>query len=148
MKSEVKISENTLQMTRMFDAPRDQVFAAWKESEKLETWWGCSQTRKVESKMDFQEGGEFCHTMTIEGAGVMPYAGKFEEIIEPEKIVYKASFGPLDATITVEFIEVAPGKTKLVLTQVGFPDPTLREIVSGGFDAAFEKLEKLLLQTA
>lgn len=148
MKSKVNISDNRLEMTRMFDAPREQVFAAWKEAEKLETWWGCSQTRNVESKIDFKEGGDFCHNMTIEGAGEMPYAGTYSEIVEPEKIVYKASFGPEEATVTVEFHEVAPNKTRLVLTQVGFPNQDLCQIVSGGFEAAFQKLEDMLAQPA
>ncbi len=148
MKSEIKISENTLQMTRMFDAPREQVFAAWKEAEQLQVWWGCDMTRKVESNMDFKPGGDFCHTMTIEGAGVMPYSGTYEEIIEPEKIVYSADFGSMKAQVTVEFIADGKNRTRLVLTQVGFPDPSLREIVSGGFTAALDKLEKFLLQAA
>ncbi|MDA7978702.1 MAG: SRPBCC domain-containing protein [Pirellulales bacterium] len=147
MKSDVKISENRLEITRVFDAPREQVFAAWKEAEQLQVWWGCDMTRKVESQIDFAPGGKFCHKMTIEGAGEMDYAGVFEEITEPEKIIYRADFGPIKAEITVEFHE-EQGKTRLVLTQVGFPNSEMCEIVSGGFTAAFDKLERLLLQQA
>ena len=40
MKSEVKISDNRLEMTRVFDAPRERVFAAWKDINKVRTMVG------------------------------------------------------------------------------------------------------------
>jgi hypothetical protein len=44
MKSEVKVGNNRLQITRVFDAPRHLVFAFWKEADKVRQWWGCKET--------------------------------------------------------------------------------------------------------
>lgn len=150
MKSEVKISDNRLEMTRVFDAPRERVFAAWKDTDQLQQWWGCAMTRSVESQMDFCTGGSFSHTMDIEGAGTHVYSGKFDEVIEPEKIAYHVDLNGTIATVTVQFIDLGD-KTRLVLVQEGFPEMPnmdLREIVSQGFGAAFEKLADLVTPQA
>jgi uncharacterized protein YndB with AHSA1/START domain len=143
MKSEVNIGDNRLQMTRIFDAPRERVFAAWKESQLTSQWWGCKDTTHVDSVIDFRPGGTFTHKMQITTAGEMTYTGRFNEIIEPEKISWSAQFGPLTSRVTVEFIALG-NQTKLILTQEGFPSKDLCPIVSEGFTAAFNKLEKLL----
>ena len=59
MKSEVKITGNRLQITRIFDAPRERVFAAWTERDLLQQWSGCKEATKVEIEMDFRVGGSF-----------------------------------------------------------------------------------------
>jgi uncharacterized protein YndB with AHSA1/START domain len=147
MKSDVKISDNRLVMTRVFDAPRQRVFDAWKNVDQLQRWWGCRMTTKVEAKMDFRPGGAFAHKMHITGAGEMVYTGAYDEIIEPEMITYHANFGPLTSRITVEFIEQG-SHTKMILTQEGFPSADLCPIVSEGFTAAFDKLDRLLVPVA
>ncbi len=149
MKSQVKITDDRLEMTRYFDAPRDQVFEAWKETELIQQWWGCAQTSKVETTMDFRTGGSFTHIMHIEGAGRCPMTGQFDEVIEGERIAYHVDFEDTTAHVSVQFIS-AGGKTKLVLVQEGFPcipDMDIRDIVSAGFSAAFDKLERLLETT-
>lgn len=146
MKSQVTIRDNEVEIIRIFDAPRERVFQAWTVPEQVQQWWGCRQTTKVESEMDFREGGAFTHTMHIEGAGVLPCSGIYEEISEPEKIVYSLDFGEMKATVSVRFLEEQGSKTKLILTQNGFPAPDLCEIVSEGFIASFNKLDRLLGQ--
>lgn len=142
MKSGVRISEDRLQITRMFDAPRERVFAAWEGPALLQQWWGCRQTTKVECTMDFRTGGHFTFRMHMEGIGDETHTGTYE-IIEPEEIAYHVKFGPITAHKTIEFI--AQGEqTKLILTQVGFPAPEFCHHVAQGTDEGFDKLEKLL----
>ena len=150
MKPEIKISDNRLELTRYFDAPRDEVFAAWADSESVQQWWVCAQTSNVESTIDFRTGGEFSHVMTIEGCGEHTYAGQYEEIIESERIVTRFDINGTTARVTVQFYDEGE-RTKLVLVQEGFPqmpDMDLREIVSQGFTAAFERLDKHLAGAA
>jgi uncharacterized protein YndB with AHSA1/START domain len=143
MKSEVKITGNRMQITRVFDAPRERVFAAWKQRELLEKWSGCKETTKVEIEMDFRVGGSFRQKMHIAGVGEYTITGKYDEISEPEKIVYHVDLGPATTRVTVEFIEQGK-QTKVVLTQEGFPDPNLCKMVSQGTEEALDKVEQLL----
>jgi uncharacterized protein YndB with AHSA1/START domain len=143
MKSELKISENRLQITRVFDAPRERVFAAWKQADLLQQWWGCKDTTKVDSKMDFRPGGSFTQKMQITGVGEFALSGAYDEIVEPERIAYHAEFGPVTVRVTVEFIALG-AQTKIVLTQDGLPSRDICERVSEGTTDAFDKLDQLL----
>ena len=69
MKSEVRISGNRLQITRVFDAPRHLVFGWWTQAEKLQQWSGCKEATKCEIVMDFRVGGSFTQKMQIAANG-------------------------------------------------------------------------------
>jgi len=147
MKSELKVGDNQLQITRTFDAPRHLVFSFWKEVERLEQWWGCKDTTKLECQIDFRVGGLFSCVMQIRGAGEFTYNGQYDEIIEPEKIAYHADFGPTTTRVVVEFLEQG-SQTKMVLTQVGFPSQEICGMVSQGTNESFDKLAAALASQA
>jgi uncharacterized protein YndB with AHSA1/START domain len=147
MKSEMKVGDNRLQITRVFDAPRHLVFAFWKEVDRLQQWWGCKDTTKVECNMDFRVGGSFTCVMQIIGAGEFSYRGHYDEIVEPERIAYHADFGGTITRVVVEFIEEG-AQTKMVLTQVGFPAQNICQMVSQGTMESLDKLDSLLASQA
>ena len=94
--------------------------------------------------MDFRVGGGFTQTMHITGAGAFTLTATYEEIVEPEKIVYRADLGHAMTRVTVEFIALG-NQTKLMLTQEGFPDENSCKIVWQGTRESLEKLEEMLL---
>ena len=143
MKSDVQIIGNTLRLIRTFHAPRERVFSYWKRPELLERWSGCNDSTKVEVQSDFRVGGTFTQKLYIHGAGEHTIRGTYEEIVEPERIVYRVNLGPATTTVTVEFFAEG-NRTRVVLTQVGFPDEMLSKIVSQGTQDSFEKLDQLL----
>jgi uncharacterized protein YndB with AHSA1/START domain len=143
MKSEVKMSDTHLQITRVFEAPRATVFAYWTQVEKLQRWAGCKDATKVEIQADLRPGGSFTQKMQIAGKGEYTFSGKYEEIIHLRRIVYTANMGPAEIRVTIEFFDEGEG-TKVVITQEGFPDPKLGHIVSQGMNESFEKLDELL----
>jgi len=65
MKSEVGMSGESFTLTRVFDAPRPDVFRWWAEAEKLRQWSGCKEATRCEVVMDFQVGGSFTQKMKI-----------------------------------------------------------------------------------
>lgn len=146
MKSEVIISGNRLQITRVLDAPRQLVFSWWTKAEKLQQWSGCKEATRCEVQMDFREGGGFTQTMqlvTPDGECEFTVTGKYDEIVEPERIVYHANLGPTPTKVVLEFYEQGRG-TKVVLTHEGFPDATSCKMVSQGTTESLDKLDSLL----
>jgi uncharacterized protein YndB with AHSA1/START domain len=146
MKSDVKINGNSLQITRTFDAPRERVFAAWKDPSKLQRWTGCKDATNVECQSNFRVGGSFTTKMHIGGHANCDcsFAGTYDEIIEPQKIAYQVNLGPAVARVTVEFFEEGP-QTRMVLIQDGFPDEMIIKFVTQGTLESFDKLDEVLV---
>ena len=143
MKSEVKISGNRIQITRVFDAPRPLVFAWWTQAEKLQQWSGCKAATKCEIEMDFRVGGSFTQKMHIAGAGEFSFTGKYDEIVEPERISYHADFGQAITRVVVEFFEQG-NRTRVVLTHDGFPNESFCKSASEGTTESLDKLASML----
>jgi uncharacterized protein YndB with AHSA1/START domain len=143
MKSDVKVTGNTLQITRVFDAPCSIVFGYWSEADKLQQWSGCKDAIKCEIEMDFRVGGSFTQKMHIAGAGEFTVTGTYDEITVPDRIGYQADLGGTITRILIEFFDER-NRTKVVLTQRGFPDETLCKIVSHGTEESLDRLDSLL----
>jgi uncharacterized protein YndB with AHSA1/START domain len=150
MKSEISISGNRLQITRVFDAPRHLVFSWWAQAEKLQQWSGCKETTKCEIDMDFRVGGSFTQKMQIAvngGTCEFSFSGKYDEIVKPERIVYHADFGQAVTRVVVEFFEQGQS-TKVVLTHEQCPDEIFCKTVSQGTAESLDKLDSLVASQA
>ncbi len=143
MKSEVNIVGNRLQVKRRFGAARDRVFSWWAKAEKLQQWSGCKDLSSCAIEMDFRVGGAFTQTMHIAGAGEFTFTGQYDEISEPERIVYHAKFGPVTTRVTVEF-NVLDNGTEVVITHEGCPDGGFSKNISQGTSESLDALELLL----
>jgi uncharacterized protein YndB with AHSA1/START domain len=146
VRSEVSINDNVLRITRIFDAPRELVFGFWSTAEKYRQWSGCKEAVKCEVAMDFRVGGSFVQKMWIavhENTCEFVVSGTYDEIVEPERIVYSAKFGSVAGRVTVEFLVLGKG-TKVIVTHEGFPDDFFCQNVARGTDDSFDALESLL----
>lgn len=80
-------------ITRVFDAPRELLFKAWTEPEHFAKWWGPKRFTLEVVKMDARSGGEFLGFQTSpDGNHVMWGKFAYQEVVEPEKVVYIRSF--------------------------------------------------------
>ena len=133
----------SLRITRVFDAPRELVFSWWTKGEKMQQWSGCKEATRCEIQMDFRVGGGFTQKMEIGQKGEFTITGVYDEIVAPERIVYHVNLGFGVTRVVLEFFEQGD-KTKVVLTQEGFPDDFLSQTVSHGTTESFDKLDSLL----
>ena len=80
-----------ISVVREFDAPVEQVWKAWTESELLDQWWAPKPWKANTQSMDFREGGTWLYYM--EGPdGTRQYCRADYETIAPNK-----SYTGLDA---------------------------------------------------
>ncbi len=146
MKSEENVRGQRFQNTRVFDAPRADVFNWWAQAEKLRQWSGCKEAIGCEVVMDFRVGGSFTQKMQIAAAGGtcdFSFTGTYEEIVVPERISYRADLGQGITRVIVEFFDRGH-QTEVVLTQDGFADLGACKIVSQGTLESLEKLDSIL----
>ncbi len=144
MKSDVKITGNRLQITRTVDAPRPRVFAAFADPAQLQCWTGCKDAENVKCQSDFRVGGRFTTKMHIGGHAHCDctFTGIYEEILEPQKLVYSMDVGAAVTRISIEFFEEGP-QTRIVLTQEGVPGEIIKFIEQGTLES-FDKLDAVL----
>lgn len=50
-------ADREIVITRVFDAPREQVFDAWTDSEHVSQWWGPNGFTTTTHEMDVRPGG-------------------------------------------------------------------------------------------
>jgi uncharacterized protein YndB with AHSA1/START domain len=145
-------------ITRVFDAPRTDVFKAWTDCNRLMRWWGPNGFTTPFCRTDPRPEGVFHYCMrSPEG---QDYCGKsvYREIVEPERIVFTDFFvdeqgNPVPAThygmspdwpqetlITVTFAE-HEGKTKLTLQHaLGSVPASERDMCQQGWSESLDKL--------
>lgn len=143
-------SDTTLQITRVFDAPRDHVYAAWTEFGLVIQWWGPEDCQTDELTCDARRGGMLRWTLTARDSEKATVRGKFREVRPEEKLVFTwcwaddPEWNNEESLVTVEFIEKAPTTTELRLTHTNLPSVQSRDNHSAGWNSALDKLERLL----
>jgi uncharacterized protein YndB with AHSA1/START domain len=108
-------------LTRRFDAPRAVVWQAITQPDLFAQWWGTEAAPVDVHQWDLKQGGTWHATMHYEG-NELPWSGRFEEIDEPERLVFTVTDAPEvgDAFELMTFTLTEEGdKTDLVLRQSG-----------------------------
>lgn len=133
-------SNERLRISHVLNVPRDVAFTWWSDATKLERWIGCKAAERCEIDMDFRVGGSFMQTMHVSGRGVFRITGVYEDIVVPERIAYRASFDTISVHTVIDFLDFG-GKTKVTITQEGYPDRASADHALTGKAEAFEALE-------
>lgn len=113
----------TITMTHILDAPRDQVWEVYTSPKHISEWWGPEGATVVACYNDVRVGGMW--RFVFRGAEDQEYvvSGQYREVKMPERLVYTDGFGEADnarpeALVTIAFEELPDGRTKLTKTSV------------------------------
>ncbi len=113
-------AERGYTLTRVYDAPRSLVWRAITEADLFAQWFGADTDLDVH-EWDLRPSGEWRATMVWEG-NEMPWAGRFLEIDEPERLVVafidQATIEDTFELMTYTLTEQG-SQTELVLRQSG-----------------------------
>lgn len=136
-------------VSRVLDAPPEQVFKAFADAAYIGKWWGPDGCKTATHQMDFRVGGVWRYTLHAPDGTDYPNQVTYLEIARPERIVY--DHGDFDtvhfrSTIT---LEAQGSKTKLTLRLL-FPtrearDENLKFGASEGGQQTLGRLEQYLL---
>lgn len=114
------MNEGTVDITRVFDAPRERVFAAWTRSEHLVRWFGPKGFTLHSCEADPRPGGAFRLVMRSPDGKDYRVRGSYREVVAPERLVIACTaddakgIARLEEVINVTFTERA-GKTTLTV---------------------------------
>lgn len=128
------MKNDELNITRVFDAPRELVWRAWTDPAHLQQWWGPAGFECVQHSAGLRVGGEFKLDLRAPDGQVYPCIGTCREIVEDERIVIEgtASEGhpcgagiPPRATVTLSFAAQG-GQTRFTL-HTRFASPAAKQ---------------------
>jgi uncharacterized protein YndB with AHSA1/START domain len=146
----VASADQQVLITRIFDAPREQVFRAWTDPDEVAAWYGPAHmdTPRERIRIDLRVGGRWEVTMVPRGGGAEFSIGyEIVELIEPELIVLRSDPKPEVGMPepTVVRVELHDHGTKTRMTLSDGPLPAAgRGHAEAGYNAAFDKLAALL----
>ena len=142
--------EREIVLTRVFDAPRRAVWAAWTGPDTIE-WWGPDGFVCTEKERDVRVGGVWRFDMTGPDGTVWPNRIDYREIVPESKLVmdHGDDGGDISFLVTVTFDEQQDGKTVLTMRQL-HPSKEARDggIAFGAVELGFQTLDKLAKRLA
>ncbi len=163
-----RIQKKDLVISRLFDAPIEQVWKAWVEPDMVMQWWGPDGFTSPSVKMDFREGGTCLVCMrapqefggqdmysTWEYQTIVPMelieyihnlADKYGHTIDPVSIGMPADF-PQNLRHTVAFKVMGGSKTEIIVTEYDWPVGHMMEMSRMGMEQCLDKLAALLAKT-
>ncbi len=143
-------TEREIQVERIFDAPRDRVFAAYTDPELIPRWWGPRSTTTIVEEMDATTGGIWRFAMRNEDGSETVFRGVYREVSAPERIVQTFEWDGMPGHVSVDTatFEDLGDRTRVVSTSI-FHAPEERDgmLDSGmerGMNETYARLDELL----
>jgi len=143
--------EQSIHITRVFDAPPEKVFKAMTTKELVQKWWTGPGYDVTIEQFDPRDGGswKFLHT---KGKESYTFHGSYHEV-SPTRIVQTFEFGGLPerghvAIEKMELAELPDGKTKMTVNStymtVADRDGMIQSGMEEGTQATYRSLDKVL----
>lgn len=139
---------NELLFARIYDAPRELVFAVWTDPKHIGKWWGPTGFTTTTRAMEVKLGGVWDYVMHSPDGTDYPGRGVFTEVDKPNRLAFSHVGGKADDPhLSCEFLitfEDLDGKTKLTLRMI-FPSVEAVEHARdlGAEEGGLESLERL-----
>ena len=136
-------------ITRVFDAPREQVFAAWTDPRQIAEWYGPEgfETPLEHVHVDLRVGGVYEVLMIDPGGTRYPLRYEIVELAVPELLVLRfpatPEMGLHEAVTTRVELHDHGAKTRMTLSDGPYPSHG-RGQAEAGWHGAFEKLARRL----
>lgn len=145
--------EHTVAITRVFDAPRDRVFAAWTQAEHLTHWFAPKDFTIHSCEAAPRPGGTFRLCMHSPKGQDYWVRGTYREVVAPERLVIACTaYDDKGVACLEEIIHVTlqaqRGKTRLTLNSTASGDTAEAAAMLKGMDKGWkqtvDRLEALL----
>ncbi len=139
-------------ITRVFAAPREQVWKEWTEPERFADWFGGSEAEVPVStvSMDVREGGRWRATMFAGPARrEIHWKGEYREVVEPDRLVFALSDQPGEdeyELVTVVLTDLGNGRTEMLFQQRGRMSASQYESAEEGWSSFFERMAERLAE--
>ncbi len=142
-------SDTQVQITRVFDAPRDLVYRAWTTPELVRLWWAGDQGEVKSVEIDLRVGGSWRYVMIANAGFEVAFHGQYLELVPGERIVSTDEFEGMPgatAVSTMTLTELDGRTTLTILVQHTSRENRDAQVSSGmetGLQTSLAKLEQV-----
>ena len=130
-------SDREVTMTRVFDAPREEVFRMTIDPALVPEWWGPSTLTTMVDTMDVRVGGKWRYVQHDAEGTEYAFHGAYLEVDPPGRLVYTFEYEGMPGDVMVEtaVFEEVDGKTMMTVTDL-FPSKEARDAsLAAGMEA-------------
>ncbi len=146
-------SDREIVTERVFDAPRDRVFAAFTDPALIPEWWGPRGITTIVDQMDVRPGGAWRFVHRSADGSETGFRGTYREVTPPDRVVQTFEWEGMPAHVVVEtaIFEDLGERTKVTTTSL-FHTPEERDgmLASGmeqGLSESHDRLDELLTKS-
>ncbi len=135
---------------RVFDAPRERVFATYTNPALIPQWWGPRRMTTTVDQMDLRPGGSWRFVMREADGPEIGFNGIYREVTPPERIVQTFEWEGMPGHVLVEThtFEELGERTRVKTTSLFHTteerDGMLASGMEGGLTETHERLAELL----
>jgi len=143
-------TDREIRVERIFDAPRDRVFAAFTDPALIPEWWGPYDTTTVVDEMDVRPGGRWRFIARDCEGRETAFRGVYREVTPPERIVQTWEWEGLPGHVSIETAEFEDlgDRTRMIGTTLFHTteerDGMLNSGMEKGMNETYERLDALL----
>jgi uncharacterized protein YndB with AHSA1/START domain len=134
-----------LRFSRVFDAPRELVFACMIDPDHLTHFWGPTGVSAPRERIsiDPRPGGVFETVMVNDADGSeFPTRAIYDEVRAPERLVWTDPDSGM--RVTSDFVELADGRTEVRIHQVNVPEAITSAEAQAGFLSSLDRFADYL----
>lgn len=130
-----------LNLRRTFKAPRDRVFRAWTDPERLAKWWGPETRSCPFVEMDPRPGGRWRTCMRAEDGEEAWVQGEYKEVDPPKRLVFSWAWEtdgvPGHKTeVSIDFLDHGD-ETEMLFCHRGFDSAEAARLHNQGWESSF-----------
>lgn len=142
-----EMTELTVNIEKIINAPVERVFDAWLDPKMLSRFMrGMPEMSETEVELDARQGGSFKFIMQL-GQDKIPHTGTFLKISRPDTLVFTwaSAYSVVDnSTVTLRFTRIGDKTSKISLSHVRFIDEEARSAHEGGWKCVLDMLHELM----
>ncbi len=145
-------SEREIVMERVFDAPRELVWAAYTDPELIARWWGLKSTRTIVDQLDLRPGGAWRFVEHNSDGSEQGFRGVYREVSPPERLAYTFEWEGMPGHVLIDtaVFEDLGDRTRLTITALFHTqherDGMLKAGMERGLRESHSSLDELLAQ--
>jgi uncharacterized protein YndB with AHSA1/START domain len=147
-------TEREIRIERIFEAPRDRVFAVYTDPALIPEWWGLRDSTTIVDKMDVRTGGDWRFVNRGADGNETAFRGSYREVSPPERIVQTFEWEGMPGYVCLETatFEDLGERTKVVTTSLFYTteerDGMLGSGMEYGLNETYARLDELLARLA